>query len=463
MGEIWTEMKRGGSRKLSLIDYRSPRSMPSSPVTTSRDSSRSNSPRSPVDINDLADPYSSAPSTEIFSFLAYVLQPLGFTFNFSSAVESDTALSLSVMLATFVASVVWGIMYAGLGLYVSALVAFSYTVLTVVNLLVRQRYPSFASNVQNLLLLLLPVGAHVAGGGFFGSKMVVLWSLLVPVLECSYQASPPRFCWLYMWVFALCVLGPFGCSQLQLAETSPVLLMFFNIVGPSVLIVLLLALHNLHAQAERSRFRSLLSNVLPDSIATQYVVGTGSAPIRFDLATVIFADICSFTPWMEKEDPRRLISILNLIFCSFDSIVAANNVEKIKTIGDAFMAVAGVPNGHSDPAGSACRTALQMMSAIDDVNRLVAGDKQIQIRIGISTGPLVGGVIGRCRIQYDVWGRVVNRAARIEAMATPGQMHMDATTHSLVQGRFLCHPLGGRNLKGIADSQDVYQLLPQDP
>ncbi|MEK6245535.1 MAG: adenylate/guanylate cyclase domain-containing protein [Pseudomonadota bacterium] len=197
---------------------------------------------------------------------------------------------------------------------------------------------------------------------------------------------------------------------------------------------------------ERARSERLLLNILPAPIAERLKASEESIAEHSDGVTVLFADIVGFTPLSARKTPRALVELLNRIFSEFDALADAHGLEKIKTIGDAYMAVAGLPNPWPDHAARAARMALEML---DVTARLSAetGEK-LALRIGLHSGPVVAGVIGRRKFTYDMWGDTVNIASRMESHGLPGAIHCTEATALLLQGAFRLQARGAVEIKG---------------
>ena len=146
---------------------------------------------------------------------------------------------------------------------------------------------------------------------------------------------------------------------------------------------------------------------------------------RFDGATILFADIVEFTPLVARMDAGDLIKELSNLFTAFDDLATRHGIEKIKTIGDAYMAASGIPSQRADHARAALDFARDILSTMSDSTVSEAG---LQIRIGIHSGPVIAGVIGRKRSVYDVWGETVNLASRLESTGQPGKIHISSET-----------------------------------
>ncbi|MEI6714605.1 MAG: adenylate/guanylate cyclase domain-containing protein [Verrucomicrobiota bacterium] len=210
----------------------------------------------------------------------------------------------------------------------------------------------------------------------------------------------------------------------------------------------------LHAQM--SRTDHLMEVLLPVSIANRLKNGETFIADTFPNASILFVDIVSFSTWCHTNDARAMIEQLNGVFAIFDEEMRANNVEKIKSIGDAYLVASGLPEPCQDHAVRLVRCALAILERLKRLNRHRL--RPWEIRVGIASGPVVAGVIGNHRFVYDVWGDTVNRAARLEQAAMPNQVLMDDETVQHLQGQFRFQNLGIRALKGVGD-QNLWELL----
>lgn len=194
--------------------------------------------------------------------------------------------------------------------------------------------------------------------------------------------------------------------------------------------------------AERQRSEELLLNILPVTVAAE-LKDTGKATARrYESATVLFADFKGFSSLAVTLAPEVLISLLDDAFSTFDEIVAEHGLEKIKTIGDAYMCAGGVPEEDKDHAARMVRAGLDMQSYL-------AGNKHFDARIGIHTGPVVAGVVGKHKFVYDIWGDTVNQASRLETAGEVGKVAISHTTKELLDEEFTCIPAGTFEAKNI--------------
>jgi class 3 adenylate cyclase len=202
----------------------------------------------------------------------------------------------------------------------------------------------------------------------------------------------------------------------------------------------------LETEEERSRTVDLLRNILPIPIADRLLKEPGMIAERHASVTVLFADIVGFTPWASSCEADEVVGVLDEIFSEFDALCDKHGVEKIKTIGDAYMAAAGVPTNVTGGARSVVSLALDMMLAVGKMR--LQGGASLQLRIGVHEGPVVAGVIGRRKFIYDLWGDTVNTAARMESHGVPGRVQVTEQVASQLDESFLVEPRGVIEVKG---------------
>jgi guanylate cyclase len=201
-------------------------------------------------------------------------------------------------------------------------------------------------------------------------------------------------------------------------------------------------------RAQRERANLLLVNILPKEIAETLKEGSDGTVIaeRYDSVSVLFADIVGSTPMFAELDPREVVDWLNEVFSILDDVVDRHGMEKIKTIGDAYMVAAGVPNRRDDHAEALVACALEMVDAIKSIPS--RHGHRIEFRFGIHSGPVVAGIIGKSRFHFDLWGDVVNVAARMESHGQAGRVQISDDTHRLLGDRFTYEPRGTISVKG---------------
>ena len=207
---------------------------------------------------------------------------------------------------------------------------------------------------------------------------------------------------------------------------------------------------------EKEKSEQLLLNILPAEIADRLMRTNKSPAEHFEEATILFADIVGFTSISARIEPLQLVAGLNQIFSAFDQLTEKYGLEKIKTIGDAYMVVGGLPASRPDHCEAIANMALDMQAYMQDVENIF--EESLQIRIGINTGPVIAGVIGIKKFIYDLWGDAVNVASRMESHGKPGYIQVTDATYLKLQNKYLLEPRGTIEVKGRGEMM-TYWLL----
>jgi class 3 adenylate cyclase len=279
------------------------------------------------------------------------------------------------------------------------------------------------------MMLMLPFLLQLSLGGFVPSSAVVLWSFTAPVGALMFKGTRSSIGWLLAYVTVLALSGlldPF-LDPSNVPAAVIITLFVLNLAGVSTTAFLLLRYFVLEREHERAKSERLLLNVLPAPIAARLRDSVGTIADGFDGVTVLFADIVDFTTLSATATPNQVVEFLNGLFSRFDRLAERHGLEKIKTIGDAYMVAGGLPVPRSDHADAVADMALDMMAELGAVDHRLGAD--IQLRIGIDTGPVVAGVIGVRRFIYDLWGDTVNTASRMESQGVPGSIQVTERTY----------------------------------
>ena len=204
-----------------------------------------------------------------------------------------------------------------------------------------------------------------------------------------------------------------------------------------------------HIRAERAKSERLLLNILPESIAVKLRENPDTIAERFENCTVLFSDIVGFSELSRRLPAVEIVRVLNDIFSQFDDLAEKHNLEKIKTIGDAYMVVGGLPEPHHEHAERVARFALEMLEVV----RRYREDKEypLELRVGISSGAAVAGVIGKKKFVYDLWGDSVNTASRMESHGLPGRVQVTESTYDLLKDKFELEERGTIEVKGLGN------------
>ena len=354
-------------------------------------------------------------------------------------------------------SIVWSAVYFVFGEPLSAAIPFAYIILTVLGLATFALTRRFALLrwVELALILVLPFALQLSLGGFVPSSAVVLWSLLAPIGALVFGAPRPSL-WLLAFLALVAVAGALEGSLRGTNGLPNVLRTTFfvlNIAAISTLTVTLLAVFNrqrddaMHLLAvEQERSEGLLLNILPKQIADRLKAGERRIADSHMHATVLFADLVGSTALALELAPDALIGVLNDVFSRIDDLAQRHEVEKIRTIGDNWMGVSGVPRSRPDHAQAAVRMALDVR---DFVERYRTPDgRSLAVRIGLNSGPLVAGVIGKHKFVYDIWSDTVNTASRMESQGIAGRIQVSQATYALVKDDFVCEERGAIDVRG---------------
>jgi adenylate cyclase len=364
-------------------------------------------------------------------------------------------------------SVVWGGLYLALGAP-SGVLAFAYLGISVVAIAVFARTRDFELllRIELLDILLAPNVSMIPLGGFLTSTGVGVWGILAPMGALVFGGVRAGVRW---YIAFLAVFLASGLAGEILGTESPLPVWFtstmlaLNITVGGTVVFTLLALFAKQRQdaltalqAAQDRAENLLLNVLPRAIAEKLKAEPQTIADQFTAASILFADVVDFTPRAEQLSAAEVVGILDHLFSHFDMLAERYGVEKIKTIGDCYMVAAGVPSPRPDHARALASMALDMLDAMR--SRDGVGHLGLELRVGINSGPVVAGVIGRKRFLYDLWGDAVNTASRMESHGTPGRIQITRATYELIQDEFVCEPRGTVPVKGKGDMETWYLL-----
>lgn len=340
----------------------------------------------------------------------------------------------------------------GQGHPLSFVLGLSLAAFSAVNLLVLARSGRFERYIVALITagtVWVPLATAI-GGGLLGSSTGLVWAFLVPayaILALGPQRATPWFIAYLSIIALLAIVDPFvreafGESPYVWRLVAAVQ----NTVIPLAIVYLLLRYTDIRRRRAEARSEELLTNAIPASIARRLKRGEQRIAEAYPETTVLFADIVGFTPWAGRTDPSDVVRLLDDLFTRFDAVAAGAGLEKIKTVGDAYMAVAGAPQPSPDHAADGLRMAERMLESAAEWRSRHGVD--LQVRIGLASGAVVGGIIGDRRILFDLWGDTVNTASRMESSGLPGRIQLSAGTRERLADR---HHLEAREIevKGI--------------
>jgi len=281
-------------------------------------------------------------------------------------------------------------------------------------------------------------------------------SAAVPLAVALYTAGAAGYLRWALLVAAWFVAGPLVFRLL--VDPEPALPVFGDVVGEvSLWLATLLLGDAVHSrrglrrayrllEVERARSEGLLRNMLPEPIAGRLKQREGVIADAFGEVTVLFADIVDFTRHAQRSPPEATVALLNELFSQFDALTETRGLEKIKTIGDAYMVAGGLPDPMPDHAAAVAELALEMLNVA--ARRSLPDGGPVRLRVGVDSGPVVAGVIGRRRFSYDLWGDTVNTASRMETTGVPGCIQGTERTRQLLGERYLFRERGMIQVKG---------------
>ena len=324
-----------------------------------------------------------------------------------------------------VAGALWGILYFSFGEFIAGSIPLGYAILSSLSLLVfhfTHRHRLFIF-IQLLLILFLPFLLMIALGGFIKSSAVILWSILSPLGALLFDEHRQALRWLAAYLSLAILSGYFEFHPLNSSSLSAtVVTVFFvlNIGTVSAIAIFLLAYFVgeknrlfLLLRGEQAKSENLLLNILPKEIATILKNESRTIAEHYPETSILFADMVGFTPLSAKLEPVEVVELLNEAFSFFNSLVDKYDVEKIRTIGDSYMVASGVPRHRTDHAQALVCMALEIRDFV--TTHTFRNGQQVSFRFGINSGPVIGGVIGKRKFVYDVWGDVVNVGSRMES------------------------------------------------
>jgi adenylate cyclase len=275
---------------------------------------------------------------------------------------------------------------------------------------------------------------NAIAGGVTSSGAASVWTFLTPayaILALGPRRATP---WLLVFLAALAVnVGFDPVIRTWFGPPSYITQLAYyaqNVGVPLTIVFVLLRYTDVRRRAAEARSDELLTNAIPRSIADRLRHGETHIAEGYAAVTVVFVDIAQFTPWASRTDPDRLVALLDDFFTRLDRAATESGMEKVKTVGDAYMAVAGAPEVRDDHARRGLAFARAALDEAATWRR--AHDLTLQVRVGVASGPAVGGVIGQQRMLFDLWGATVNTAARMESSGVPGRITLAAATRELL-------------------------------
>ena len=363
-------------------------------------------------------------------------------------------LLVAMSLTCAVAGIVWGGVYLAAGAPAAGLIPLGYTVVSLATTALFAVWRSYRVYrfVQLALILFLPWAMMLSLGGFHASSAVILWSLLAPLGALIFDDLRHALRWFAGLLFLIVVAAILQRDGIS-GSLSPAFVTVFyvlNLFGVLTITFFMLFYFVRQRDVLQEKSEMLLLNILPKEISDLLKGEQRTVAEHFEAASILFADVVEFTQLSSSMKPQDLVGLLDEVFLSFDALVDQYEVEKIKTIGDCYMVASGVPRPRPDHAEALARLALDMQRVID--GRTFRG-RRLTFRMGMNSGPVIAGVIGRKKFIYDLWGDAVNTASRMESQCVRGAIQITRATYELIKDAFDCAPAGTIAVKGKGEME----------
>ncbi|HYI22124.1 MAG TPA: adenylate/guanylate cyclase domain-containing protein [Candidatus Limnocylindrales bacterium] len=383
--------------------------------------------------------------------------------------ETRLQKGLLVLIALLILPIagIWAVLYLAFGAWTGYL-AVVYAVVSLTSIVVYTRNHDFELllNVQLLAIAVTPTVSMIPIGGLLPTGGVGLWGIMAPLGALVFRGVGSGIRWFVFWLVMFLGSGLVAVligSQSPMPEWFSSLMLALNIAVGGTIVFTLLALFAKQRQdallglrEAQERAENLLLSILPASIAERLKSSPQTIADQFTDTSVLFADVVEFTPRSNGLSAAEVVGLLDRLFGEFDMLAERYGLEKIKTIGDAYMVAAGVPEPRLDHARCLALLALDMLAATRPDGAV--GDLDLTLRIGINSGPVVAGVIGRKRFLYDLWGDTVNTASRMESQGSAGQIQITRATYELLKDEFVCEFQGAVPVKGKGEMETWFVM-----
>jgi len=316
-------------------------------------------------------------------------------------------------------------------------------------LLIWWRWPTTYPNIAHLPVanaILISAALVVMAGGLLASGVNSVWGLVAVLAALAVFGDWRATFWLWFFIFSQAVAAVWANQVEPVYEVTNIeFVAIFNLVVVIIFVYYMMLYYVRQRASLLAQSDGLLRNILPGEIADRLKTSDETIADDYDSASILFADIVDFTPMSARMTPSELVALLDEVFTGIDDLVEERGLEKIKTIGDAYMVAAGVPRQRDDHAQVLCDLALAIR---DFVGSREFDGRRVSFRIGVNSGPVVAGIIGTKKFSYDLWGDSVNTASRMESTGTAGEIQITDTTKLLVERDFVCEPKGSVEVKG---------------
>ncbi|MFD2999440.1 adenylate/guanylate cyclase domain-containing protein [Pontibacter toksunensis] len=282
----------------------------------------------------------------------------------------------------------------------------------------------------------------------FKVKSKNIYGSVSPVSTFEFESLPPFYRTWWAYTFYVVLWGLIVWAIIRVKHQ--------NLIESKKSLEKLVHERTAQLEAEKKKSDDLLLNILPVETAEELKVNGRTVALRYERVTVLFTDFKDFTQISEDLTPEELVAVIDFYFCAFDKIISKYNIEKIKTIGDAYMCAGGIPNPDANTPADVVKAGLEILAFVENLNPENQFKKhRFEIRIGIHTGPVVAGIVGTKKFAYDIWGDTVNTASRMESSCQEGKVNISGATYELVKDEFICSYRGKVDAKNKGEI-DMY-------
>ena len=314
--------------------------------------------------------------------------------------------------------------------------------------------------VQIICIIYITALIQWSIGSVFDSGFVLVWAFCGPIIALMFFSMKQSIVWLLLYLVNIAITFAFEDFFVThghpVSDDARVLFFFMNLSIWSFVVFIFASYFVISAVSERAKADGLLLNILPRKTAQILKSRPGVFAEEYDDASVLFADIVDFTRYSSTVRPDQLVTKLNEIFFCFDKLTIRHGLEKIKTIGDAYMVAGGVPEPRPDHSQAIANLALDMLAIIREIKK--DSGEGFSLRIGIHIGPVVAGAIGQNKFSYDMWGDTVNVASRMESSGASNTIQVTEAVYQRLRDKYQFSAKGTVDIKGKGQ-MDTYNLL----
>jgi adenylate cyclase len=329
--------------------------------------------------------------------------------------------------------------------------------------LVQNRRLGRLREIMLVLILLLPALLQASLGGYVKGSAVIMWSFFAPLSALVFFGPRAGWAWLAGFIAVVSVSAVFDAALARTVPSLPILaqtaLFAFNLCGVAAIVVLVLAYFRIQRDQAIERSDRLLLNVLPPEIAERLKRQEYPIADRFEEVSVLFADMVGFTERSAAESPEVTVGVLNEFLTTFDKLAQRHGLRPIRTTGDSYLVVGGLPTPRPDHAEAVADMALDMLAEVNALNQ--RHEWAVKFRIGINTGPAMAAVVGHHRFTYDVWSDAVNTASRMESSSVPGRIQVTEETYRRLCAVYTFEPRGEIDVKGKGPMRTYFLVARQ--